>query len=858
MRFLAGALLVASSLTAQKPDFARDIAPVFAAKCAVCHGASIRQNNLRLDSLDGVMQGGASGAAIVPGNAKDSLLVKRATSADPSFMMPPAGVRLTAKEVSLVQSWIDSLPPGVPPSSKSGATAAARVASTHWSFQPIAHVTPPIVRDNAWPRNPIDRFILARLEKEKIAPSPAASPATLLRRVTLDLTGLPPTPQEVADFLAEVQAGRGDAAYELAVDRLLASPHYAEKWARAWLDLAHYSDSDGYEKDQVRKYAWRYRDWLIDALRRDMPFDEFTRQQLAGDLLPNANADTRVATGFLRQTLTDREAGTSQEEIRFNQLVDRSSTVSTTWIGLTLGCAQCHNHKFDPILQKDFYQFMTFFHQAAEVDIDAPMAGEMGPYLQARPEYDRKRSELWKEFGVAEMEASWSKEMRTAILDPGKRLDWDFNVTQMRAMVDATDKMFLKDPARLTARESERMARYFIANPGPEIGKDKAAMEKLKQVREKLTALDASVPFLTQGMTMTDDPAAGENHVRIRGDFKRNGDAAPADTPSFLPPMAAGLPHNRLGLAAWIVAPENPLTARVQANRMWQEFFGIGLVRTSEDFGKQGEAPSHPELLDWLATEFRTRGWSTKAMHRLMVTSATYRQSSATRRDVQSLDPENRLLARQSRRRLPAELIRDEALAASGLLNTAIGGPSVRPPQPAGVAELSYAGSVKWNESKGAEKYRRGLYIHFQRTTPYPQLTNFDAPDAMASCSRRRVSDTPLQALNLLNDTVFFESAQGLAARLLTDAPAPSAAPAAFNARLREAYFIVLGRAPSPAEQARLSQYFTQQQKLLRADEAAVSKLFPLQIAGVDPVEAAAWTGLSRVLLNLDEFVTRE
>ena len=833
MKFLAGALLVAAvSVSAQKPVFERDVAPLLRERCGMCHGEAAHQKDLRLDTLDGVMR------VIVPGSGKDSLMVQRASSNDPSFMMPPAGKRLAANELALVQAWIDSLPRAVKPAATSG----------HWSFQPVAHIVPPNIQDNKWPRNPIDRFILARIEKDKIAPSPEANRATLLRRVTLDLTGLPPTPAEVAEFLADQRPD----AYERVVDRLMASPHYAEKWARSWLDLAHYADSDGYEKDQARKYSWRYRNWLIDALSADMPFDEFTRQQLAGDLIPNANTNTRVATGLLRQTLTNREAGNSQEEIRFEQLVDRTSTVSTTFIGLTLGCAQCHNHKFDPILQKDFYQFMTFFHQAAELDIDAPVAGEMGPYLQARPTYDAKRAELWKEYGVAELEASWAREMREAILHPGPRLDWDFNVTQMRAMVDSTDKMFLKDPALLTAQESDRMVRYFIANPGPVIGKDKAAMDKLKQVREKLTALDAAVPFLTQGMTMIEDPQAGANHVRLRGDFKRNGDEAPANTPSFLPPMASGLPRNRLGLAAWIVSADNPLTARVQVNRMWQEFFGIGLVRTSEDFGKQGEAPSHPELLDWLATEFRARGWSMKTMHRLIVTSATYRQSSATRKELQVSDPENRLLARQSRRRLPAELIRDEALSVSGLLNLAVGGPSMRPPQPAGVSELSYAGSVKWNESKGPDRYRRGLYIHFQRTSPYPQLMNFDSPDSLSACSRRRVSDTPLQALNLLNDTVFFEAAQGLAARVLQESPP------AFDARLRDAYLLVLGRAPSALEQARLSQYFAQQQKLLRDSPDAASKLFPLQIAGVDGVDAAAWTGLSRVLLNLDEFVTRE
>jgi hypothetical protein len=365
-------------------------------------------------------------------------------------------------------------------------------------------------------------------------------------------------------------------------------------------------------------------------------------------------------------------------------------------------------------------------------------------------------------------------------------------------------------------------------------------------------------------MTMREDPQAGANYVRVRGDWKRKGDPAPAATPSFLPQMPATYPRNRLGLARWIVSADNPLTARVAVNRMWQEFFGIGLVRTSEDFGKQGEAPTHPELLDWMATQFRDNGWSVKSMHRMIVMSATYRQSSETRPELQQKDPENRLLARQTRLRLPAELIRDEALSASGLLNMEIGGPSIRPPQPAGVAELTYAGSNKWNDTKGPERYRRGVYVHFQRTAPYPQLVNFDAPDSIVTCSRRRVSNTPLQALNLLNDVVFFESAQALAARVLwetqpTDPVIITAAhPSLFGERLNEAFLLTLGRAPTKKEAQRLIEYYGKQGLILRREPEAAAKLFPLQITGVDPVEAAVWTSISRVLLNLDEFMTRE
>jgi len=738
-------------------------------------------------------------------------LIARVTSADKSYRMPPAGPSLSADEISTLRAWAG---PGL------------------WSLQPIRRSAPPSIENARWARNDIDRFIAARLQKEGIQPSPEGDRNTLIRRLSLDLTGLPPTPAEETAFVADTRPD----AYERLVDRLLASPHYGEKWARTWLDLAHYADSDGYEKDLVRPWAWRYRQWVIDALNRDMPFDEFTIEQLAGDLLPGSTVEQKVATGFLRNTLTNREAGVDRMEARFDQIVNRTNTTATVWLGLTVGCAQCHNHKFDPIPQKDYYRLFAFFNSTEEQEIEAPLAGEREPYDRARPEYDRKRKEILAKYGVPELQAKWEPRIQEAFRNQGKDLEWDFAVTEFRASFDGADKFLKGYWTDRQPRDAERLTDYFIGHRGPDFDKDKAVVERLKQAREELANLSKTLPEIAMAPVIRTDPVPLETNVHLGGDYQALGDRVEPGTLSALPPLTAVVVRDRLALAKWIVSRENPLTARVAVNRMWQEFFGRGLVVTSEDFGTQGEKPSHPELLDWLASEFVDRGWSTKQMHKLIVMSATYRQASSVRKDIETRDPDNTLLARQSRLRLPGELVRDEALAVSGLLNPEIGGKSVRPPQPAGVAELGYANSVKWVESTGADRYRRGLYIHFQRTTPYPMLMNFDEPDSNTSCTRRRRSNTPLQALNLLNDPVFFEAAQALAARAVREAPAlprPTRADLAprLESQLDYAFELCTARKPNARELDTLAKFYARQNSLVE---------------------------VARVLLNLDEFITRE
>ena len=810
-------------------------------------------SGLRLDQKEAALKGGVSGKDILPGNSAGSRLI-RLVSGQEAKVMPPVGARLTPAEIELLRNWIDQ--GAVWP-----AQLTANKASTHWAFQKIANPKPPAVRNTAWTRNPIDNFILAKLESKSIRPSPEASKTTLIRRVSLDLTGLPPTPGEVEAFLNDQRPD----AYERLVDRLLESLQYGEKWARYWLDLARYADSDGYEKDRSRPWAWRYRQWVIEALNRDLPFDQFTIQQLAGDLLPDRNLDTLVATGFNRNTLTNREGGTDPEQFRDEQVLDRAATLGTVWLGLTVGCAQCHNHKYDPISQKEFYQLTAFFNTQEEVNIPAPLPGEIGPYLAARPEYDRQRKELLEEYKIPQVEADWEDKLRYAQQHPTEHDDWIFAYGEFTHNVDNARKVLYKDPAARSEVQENQMIDYFISSCGSLYPKQYCTDLKLGELRTRLNALNARLPPYSYAPVLLENDTPPKTYIHVKGDWREHGDEVHPGTLAVLPPLPAGQTPTRLVLARWLVSPENPLTARVAVNRIWQELFGRGIVNTSEDFGTQGDRPTHPELLDWLAGEFRGTGgtrnassapWSMKHMVRLMVTSATYRQSSNARPELTADDPDNTLLARQSRPRLPAELIRDETLYAAGLLDLRIGGRSVKPPQPKGVAELSYAGSVKWEESGGADRYRRGLYIHFQRTTPYPQLMNFDAPNSNLSCTRREHTDTPLQALNLMNDPVFFEAAQGLAFRVMRESP--SSGSGGFRDKLNYAYLVTLGRQPGAHEAERMGAYYDETLRNLHADPQTVSALFPNRIEGVPQTEAAAWVELSRVLLNLDEFITRE
>jgi len=825
MRATPALFLIAATMSGQTPpaspsvDFRRDVEPLFRAHCLGCHGPAAQQSGMRLDDRGTLLKGGYSGKpAIVPGNSSASPLIQRVSGLPGITAMPPAGPRLSTEQIAVLRAWIDQ---GALWSDSQASVAVASGRTGHWAFQPVRR--PAVPSDEP---NPIDAFVHARLRKEGVAPSPQAPKNVLLRRVSLDLIGLPPTPEELAEFLAD---SRPDA-YERQVDRLLASPHYGEKWARHWLDQARYADSDGYEKDWSRPYAWRYREWVIDALNRDLPFDRFTIEQIAGDLIPSSTVEQKVATGFHRNTLTNREGGIDNEQFRFENLVDRTATTGTVWLGLTIGCAQCHDHKYDPLKQKDFYRLAAFFDNVEEVDIDAPMAGELGPWLATRAEYRAKREELLRAYHVPELQAAWEKDMLRAAAHPGERTDWDLAWDCLLKLTEGGDgeKILRKDAATRTQREQEILTDHFVRNYHFAVGDNKYKELKFDDLDKKLRELYASYPQLTRAMTVVESPQPHPTRLRVRGDYKNPGITVEPGVPEVLPQIDGTHP-TRLDLARWIVSRANPLTARVAVNRAWQEYFGQGLVKTSEDFGTQGDRPTHPELLDWLAAEFMDSGWSLKHMHRLIVTSETYKQSSNARPELESRDPGNTLLARQSRLRLPAELIRDEALSTSGLLYLEVGGPSVRPPQPKGVSEIGYSGNP-WEESTGRDRYRRGLYIHFQRTTPYPLLANFDAPKGTVTACRRLRTDTPLQALNLLNDPVFLEAARALAEQVQPGLD--------FSLSLTRLFLRVLAREPGDGETQRLRTYFDQERKKFGED--------------------AAWTSVASVLLNLDEFIVRE
>jgi mono/diheme cytochrome c family protein len=756
----------------RKIDFVKDIQPIFAQHCYACHGPEKQESGFRLDVRKRALAGGDYGPAIVKDHSAKSPLLLRVAGVGEDERMPPEGEGkpLTVDQVALLRAWIDQ---GAIWPDEANTTVAQKTSSNHWSFQPIQRPALPAVKAADWVRNPIDTFILARLESEGVAPSAEADKHTLIRRLSIDLIGLPPTPAEIDDFVHDASRN----AYERVVDRLLASPHYGERYGRYWLDLARYADTDGYEKDLARPHAWRYRDWVIGALNSDIPFDQFTVQQLAGDLLPDATVEQRTATGLHRNTLTNREGGADPEEDRTKQTVDRTNTTGTIWLGLTVGCANCHTHKYDPVTQREYFGLYGFFNNLDEVDI---------------------------------------------ALDGGS--DKQIRMGDVR-----------NDPADDRA------------------GKKRQGKQKSEPREFAPAVADRSEPR--------------ENYLHVRGDFLTKGQIVEPHTPEVLPLLKPrGEKADRLDLARWIVDPSNPLTARVAVNRFWQWHFGRGLVNTGDDFGTQGEPPSHPELLDWLASEFRDSGWRMKKLHKLIVMSATYRQSSAARPELYQRDPYNTWLARQNRLRFEAEIVRDVALSASGLLNPAVGGKSVRPPQPPEIAALSYAGSVRWVESTGADRYRRGLYTWFQRTSPYPSLMSFDAPDSNLACARRERSNTPLQALTLLNDVVFVECAQALGRRIAQEPVATAVAADGtggsdqpiVDARLRFAVRLCLNRETTDTELERLRKLYEEARGDFEKDQEAAK-----EFAG-DPLpekttraEAAAWTIVARTLMNLDEFITR-
>jgi hypothetical protein len=844
------ALLPAGAGAADPVDYTRDVKPLLAKYCAPCHGPQKQKSGLRLDTAAFALKGGNSGPAVVPKkSAASRLIVAVSGGTDDVAVMPPMGARLSKEEVAILRAWIDA---GATAPADEAVAVSAPSASKHWSFQPITRPAEPEVKNPAWVRNPIDRFILARLEKEKVAPSPEADRATLLRRVSLDLTGLPPSPREIDEFLAD---DRPDA-YERVVDRLLASPHFGERWGRHWLDLARYADSNGYSIDAPRS-IWKYRDWVIDALNRDLPFDQFAVEQLAGDLLPRPTLEQQIATGFHRNTQINQEGGIDEEQFRVEAIVDRVNTTGSVFLGLTVGCCQCHDHKFDPLTQREYYQLFAFFNSVDEPTLELPT-----------PEQARKREELRAR--IAETEK------RLKVLDPTtpeQLAAWEGGLTpEAKEMLPKRIRDILaiavngRSPAQeqavATAYRSLQQSRHVAGMLGDPNPLTRAAHLFAATRRQALAAevaqLNKQMPAITTTLVVRERKTPRTTRVHLGGDFLRKGAVVTPDVPAVLPPLRRasdvnpGVAPNRLDFARWAVDPKNPLTARVTVNRFWQAYFGAGLVETENDFGTQGTPPTHPELLDWLASEFVARGWGMKALHRLIVTSATYRQSSKARPDLATADPRNRLLARQARLRLEAEVVRDVALASSGLLNRTIGGPSVYPPQPQGVYNFTQV-PREWKASNGPDRYRRGLYTFLWRSAPHPGLTVFDAPDATFACTRRNRSNTPLQALTLLNDQGFFEFAQGLAGRVLKEGKPDD------DERIRYAFRLCLAREPGKREQETLSRLLAKECDRFTRSPAEAEALCPADLPkDADRARFAAWVALGRVLLNLDEFITRE
>jgi len=1017
--------------SAQTPaiDFATQIEPILQAQCYECHGEKKARGKLRLHSRDLALKGGATGPLLVPGDSAKSYLIQRILGEGGEDQMPLDEDPLPPEQIALLRAWVDQGAAWPAPSGSSG----TETVQEHWSYVTPTRATPPPVSNQAWTRTPVDRFVLARLDVEKLMPSHEAPRAAILRRVSLDLTGLPPTVAELDAFLADARPD----AYERVVDRLLASPHFGERWARLWLDLARYADSNGFEADRLRS-MWPYRDWVINALNTDMPFDRFTVEQIAGDMLPAATRDQRIASGFHRNAMTNEEGGVDPDEALYDVQVDRVNTTATVWLGSTVACAQCHNHKYDPFSQKDYFKMMAFF---ANPSFKVEKHGAGSKYVEAQvdlatPEQDAARSALRAQLEASEaaMTASapervaaqvrWESDVRAAaqawtalvpqtavatngvlltvrddasvvasgpnpqlttytidatadaasitglrleaLLDgslpkqgPGRDAYGHFRVTSVRVFAAPADDPASRTRVAFAALKGDgnvsrgdllelttdapvtysRLGRAWvvdavrdgwrvpfqlvllpktpIAHPGGtrltvEIGHEdgtlgqglgrfrlstttattpldvvavsartRAAIDVPRAARTAVQESDLATQFREQSplfaadrkevarlkkaiddlklpttLVMADTPTfeRPSTFLRERGAFTSPGERVPANTLSALPPMAEDLPPNRLGLARWLVSRDNPLTARVMANRLWEALYGRGLVETSEDFGTMGSPPSHPELLDWLAVELMDKGWSVKTLLKTMVLSATYRQDSTVSAALQARDPYNRLLARGPRFRMEAEMVRDVALAASGQLRPRIGGPSVFPSQPPNIWDNPYDNS-RWIESTGEDRYRRSLYTFHRRTAPYPMFTTFDATSRELCTVRRVRTNTPLQALATLNDEGFFEFARALAVRLRTEA-----APATVDARLSYGFRLVTSRLPTATELTRLRAYYAETRKRYAATPAAAAEALgrPTGTATTaDDIDLAAWTMVGNVLLNLDETVTK-
>lgn len=776
--FAVAAGMPAVLLAQAKIDFDRQIRPILSDKCFHCHGPDVQsqESDLRLDTKEEAFKDLGGHRAIVPGDVAASELIKRITSSDETERMPPpdSGRELSAEQIELLKRWI----------------AEGASWQQHWAFMPVRRPNLPAVQRHDWPRNAIDFFVLARLESEGLTPSPEAEKTTLLRRVTLDLTGLPPTLEELDAFLADASP----YAYDRAVDRLLASPRHGEHMVAEWLDTARYADTNGYQGDRTRT-MWPWRDWAIAALNRNQPFDQFTIEQLAGDLLPSPTIQQRIATGFQRNHMLNGEGGRIAEESRVDYVIDRVDTTATTWLGMTLACARCHDHKYDPFAQKDYYRLYAYFNNVPEsgaVDRD----GSANPVLELpTPEQEAQLTSLDAEIKALKAE-------QTAL------------------------------PAEQTAERE-------------------ALEKKIKDVTGKRDQLKKQ---LTIVMVMEERPQPREAFVLLRGVWDKHGEKVTPGVPQQFWPALADAPANRLGLAKWLVDPQHPLTSRVIVNRYWQRFFGTGLVKTAEDFGVQGERPSHPELLDWLAAEFVNSGWNVKALHRRIVTSATYRQSSKVSAPLVERDPENRLLARGPRYRWPSSVLRDQALAASGLLVEQVGGPAVKPYQPSGVWEEMSFGNIRYEQDHGDKLYRRSLYTFWRRTTAPTEL--FDTASRQVCTVKQSRTNTPLHALTLLNDVTYLEAARALAERSMKAKPSSPAE------RIQHMFRVATSRLPTTLELDVLSHRYAASRARFEQDKDAAAKVVSVgeskPDATLDTAQLAAYSVVAAVILNLDETLSKQ
>lgn len=830
MRFaLPPALLVfvlAARGFAAPVDFNRDVQPILSENCYHCHGqdAKKREADLRLDRKEGAYRTKDGVTTVKPGDPDGSELIVRIFSTDKDDVMPPpkSHRELTQAQKELLKRWV-----------KEGAPWA-----DHWAF--VAPKLPEVPKvPPGWNAvNEIDRFVWARLASEGLNPAPEASREKLVRRVTLDLTGLPPTLEEVDAFLKDTTPG----AYERVVDRLLASSRYGERWCWDWLDAARYADTNGYQGDPERT-MWPWRDWVTSAINANMPYDQFTVWQIAGDLLPKATKEQQMATGFNRNHMMNGEGGRIAEESRVENVMDRVETTATVWLGLTIGCCRCHDHKFDPFTLKDYFGFYDFFNQTSETG--QGRGGQATPALDMSTPQEVERLKAAEQKVVDRAKAVEAFELTKFPRGEGKPL---------------TESDAAKLPGNLPKYIAEtepkkRSVDALLEAVGYFKEKDAAYTKVLEALLKEVRARDSAAKNITRVMVMDTLPKPRETFVLVKGAYDKATDVqVTAHTPESLPPMGGEAPANRLGLAQWLVSATNPLTARVTVNRFWQAFFGTGLVKTVEDFGVQGEKPSHPELLDWLAVQFAEKShWNVKALHKLIVMSATYRQDSSVTPAMHERDPENRLLARGPRFRLPSWMMRDQALSASGLLSGKIGGPAAMPYQPEGIWEEATFGKKSYKQDHGEGLYRRSLYTFWRRIVG---PTEFFDNAARQTCYVRAIrTNTPLHALVTMNDTTYVEAARALAERVLH-----------FGAEddwesLSHAFRLVTSRYPTAAEGAVLSARLATLRQTYQTDEGAAKKLLSVgeskRDEALDPSEHAAWTGLCLLLLNLDEVITK-